>query len=180
MSWECLTLYKLPAGHAALTLVDPAPSNTHLNFKSLQTEDWLQEASYCICESMSGVSQSAVSDSLPLHGLYSPPGSSVHGILQARILEWVAMPSSRGIFPTQGSNLVLLHCRQILYHLSHQRVLFLASHGAFYCGRRLKTSRSHVTVFKHRIRSNLIVQGELFKQIPGPLLTGGEKKQYEI
>ena len=27
---------------------------------------------------------------------YSLPGSSVHGILQARILEWVAMPSSRG------------------------------------------------------------------------------------
>ena len=26
----------------------------------------------------------------------SPPGSSVHGILQGRILEWVAMPSSRG------------------------------------------------------------------------------------
>ena len=26
----------------------------------------------------------------------SPPGSSVHGIFQARILEWVAMPSSRG------------------------------------------------------------------------------------
>ena len=28
---------------------------------------------------------------------YSPPGSSVHGILQARILEWVAMPSSGGL-----------------------------------------------------------------------------------
>ena len=27
---------------------------------------------------------------------HSPPGSSVHEILQARILEWVAMPSSRG------------------------------------------------------------------------------------
>ena len=26
----------------------------------------------------------------------------------------------QGIFPTQGSNLSLLHCRQILYHLSHQ------------------------------------------------------------
>ena len=26
----------------------------------------------------------------------SPPGSSVHGILQARVLEWAAMPSSRG------------------------------------------------------------------------------------
>ena len=51
---------------------------------------------------------------------YSPPSSSVHGILQARILEWVAISSSRGIFPTQGSNPGLLHCRQILYHLSHQ------------------------------------------------------------
>ena len=27
---------------------------------------------------------------------YSPPGSSVHGLLQARILEWVAIPFSRG------------------------------------------------------------------------------------
>ena len=27
---------------------------------------------------------------------YSPPGSSVHGILQARMFEWVAMPSSKG------------------------------------------------------------------------------------
>ena len=27
----------------------------------------------------------------------SPPGSSVHGILQARILEWVAMPSSKDL-----------------------------------------------------------------------------------
>ena len=30
------------------------------------------------------------------HVDYSPPDSSVHGALQARILEWVAMPSSRG------------------------------------------------------------------------------------
>ena len=117
---------------------------------------------------------------------YSPPGTSVHGILQARILEWVAMSFSRGspqprdqtqvswiaedslppelpgktygqhvkwkllshvqhvpwtiesmefsrseycsgslsllqgIFPTQGLNPGLPHCRQILYHLSHQ------------------------------------------------------------
>ena len=29
----------------------------------------------------------------------SPPGSSLHGILQARMLEWVAMPSSRGSSP---------------------------------------------------------------------------------
>ena len=50
---------------------------------------------------------------------YSPPGSSVRGIPQARILEWVAMPSSRGIFLTQGSNPGLPHWRQILYSLSH-------------------------------------------------------------
>ena len=50
----------------------------------------------------------------------SPPGSSVHGISQARILEWVAIPFSRGIFPTQGPNLGLLHCRQVLYRLNHQ------------------------------------------------------------
>ena len=43
---------------------------------------------------------SAVSDSLwPMY--CSPSGSSVHGIFQARILEWVAISSSRGIFPTQ-------------------------------------------------------------------------------
>ena len=36
----------------------------------------------------------------------NPPGSSVHGILQARILEWV--PSLQGIFLTQGSNCHLL------------------------------------------------------------------------
>ena len=44
----------------------------------------------------------------------SPPGSSIHGILQARILEWVAISFSRGIFLTQGSNPGLLHCRQML------------------------------------------------------------------
>ena len=35
------------------------------------------------------------------------------------MLEWVAIPY-QGIFPTQGSNPGLLHCRQILYHLSHR------------------------------------------------------------
>ena len=38
---------------------------------------------------------------------YSLPGSSVHGILQARILEWVAMPSSRDL-PDAGTELVFL------------------------------------------------------------------------
>ena len=41
------------------------------------------------------------------------PGPSVHGFLQARILEWIAISSSRGIFPIQDPR--LLHCRWVLY-----------------------------------------------------------------
>ena len=69
---------------------------------------------------------SVVSDSCEL---YSPPGSSGHGILQARILEWAAIPFSSGwIFLTQGLNLSLLHYRWIFFffffcHLSHKRHL---------------------------------------------------------
>ena len=51
----------------------------------------------------------------------SSPVSSVHGILQARILEWIAVPCSRrSSIPTQGLNSCFPHCRQILYHLTHQ------------------------------------------------------------
>ena len=51
---------------------------------------------------------------LPLSDLMDqrPPCSSVHGVLQARILEWISMPSSKGLFQTQGLNprlLCLLH-----------------------------------------------------------------------
>ena len=92
--------------------------------------------------------------------LWDPRDYTVHGTLQARILEWVAFPFSmgssqsgieprsptlqvdslaseppgkpkntgvgslsllQGIFLTQESNQGLLHCRRILYHLSHQR-----------------------------------------------------------
>ena len=45
---------------------------------------------------------------------------TVHGILQARILEWVAFPFSRGIFLTQGLNPGVPHCREILSQLSHK------------------------------------------------------------
>ena len=41
----------------------------------------------------------------------SPPGSSVHGILQARILGWAVMPF-QGIVPTQGLNPPLLHLQR--------------------------------------------------------------------
>ena len=57
---------------------------------------------------------SVVSNSLWPHGLYRPwnsPGQNTGmGILSLL----------RGIFPTQGSNLGLRHCRRILYQLSHK------------------------------------------------------------
>ena len=49
-----------------------------------------------------------------------PMDYMVHGILQARILEWVAFLFSRGSSQAQGSNSGFPHCRQILYQLSHQ------------------------------------------------------------
>ena len=52
----------------------------------------------------------------------SLPGSFVHEIFQARILEWVAI--LQGIFPTWGLSLSLLHCRQILCHWATKKALF--------------------------------------------------------
>ena len=56
----------------------------------------------------------------------SLPCSSVHGTLQAKILDWVAISHSRGIFPTQGSNLHLwpfLHWQVDSLPLHHQRIM---------------------------------------------------------
>ena len=51
----------------------------------------------------------------------SPPSSSVHGTLQARILEWVAMPFCRGSSQPRHWTQVSCIGRWILYRLSHQR-----------------------------------------------------------
>ena len=67
---------------------------------------------FCCC-----VSLSVVSDSLGPHGPnrflcpWDSPGKNT-GVACHFLLQ--------GIFLTQGLNLGLLHCRQILYHLSHQ------------------------------------------------------------
>ena len=51
----------------------------------------------------------------------SPPASSVHGILQARILEWVGCHSHlHQIFPTQGIEPESPALEADFYHLSHQ------------------------------------------------------------
>ena len=59
-------------------------------------------------------SHSVKSNSLGSHELYSPwnsPGQNT-GVGSLSLLQ--------GIFPTQGSNPGLLHCRRILYQLSHK------------------------------------------------------------
>ena len=53
--------------------------------------------------------------------LCDPMDYTAHRILQARILAWVSVSLLQGIFPTQGSNPGLRHCRQIIYQLSHKR-----------------------------------------------------------
>ena len=50
----------------------------------------------------------------------SPPGSSVHGDFPGKNTGVGCHALLYGIFPTQGLNPGLPHCRQILYHLSHQ------------------------------------------------------------
>ena len=50
----------------------------------------------------------------------SPPGYSVQGHSPGKNTRVGCHALLQGIFPTQGSNPGLPHCRQILYHLSHQ------------------------------------------------------------
>ena len=72
---------------------------------------------YCVC------AQSCLTLCNPVD--CSPPGSSVYGLFQARILEWVAW-----IFQTLGSNprlLSLLHGRRIRYHHAACTVLYLVA-----------------------------------------------------
>ena len=54
------------------------------------------------------------------HTHCSPPGSSVHGDFPGKNTGVGCHALLQEIFPTQGSNPGLLHCRQILYYLSHQ------------------------------------------------------------
>ena len=87
--------------------------------QSTLTPVWVNIAQKVICFFVCMHAQSCVLLTLCNPMECSPPDSSAHEVLQARILEWVAMSSSQGIFLTQGSNLHLLrllHCRQILHH----------------------------------------------------------------
>ena len=100
------------------------PSNDLLNTKQL-SESWLmgkrgQEAKKLlfILESESEVAQLCPILCNPVG--CSLPDSSIHGILQTRILEWVAISLSKRSSQPQRSKQGLPPCRQTLYPLSHQ------------------------------------------------------------
>ena len=89
-------------------------------------------------------SHSVVSDSLWTHGLYSSQNSPAQNTGHSVLLNAEYSHSGtgthsllQGIFPTQGSNLGLPHCRQGLYHLSHQEhhmeLLLLDQHRRWRC-----------------------------------------------
>ena len=81
---------------------------------------WISSSLLCVCVCVCMCVKS-FQLCLPLcnHMDCSPPGSSAHGILQARILEWIAMSSSRGSFPPRDpTHMFYVFCigRQILHH----------------------------------------------------------------
>ena len=70
----------------------------------------LARISWCVC------SQSFLTLCNPMG--YRSPGSSIHGIISARILEWVAISSSRGSYSPRDQSQVSFFGRWILYHLA--------------------------------------------------------------
>ena len=91
-------------------LPDPGIKPTHLMSPALADGFFTTSTTWeaLIDPQRESESRSVVSDSLQPHGLYKSMEFS-------RILEWVAMPSSKGVFSTQGLNPGLPHCRQILH-----------------------------------------------------------------
>ena len=84
------------------------------NDVSVMSQPFRLTAACMICPSSSVVKVSQSCPTLRHHGLYSPwnsPGQNT-GVGSLSLLQ--------GIFPTQGSNPGLPHCRWILYQLSHK------------------------------------------------------------
>ena len=120
-SWLNVWLYKkLKACFNSEKSEEQVFRTTHLDHKQSPVKSFVEQTSLAVqwlrfafqcrgCGSIpgwgamvpvGGVSPSVVSDSLrPMN--CSLPGSSVHGILQARILEWVAIPFCRGSFQSR-------------------------------------------------------------------------------
>ena len=109
--WPAVPLFPSPSLHQ-----QPSTRDTQSHLLSFPCVSACSRGLPTVC-----VGRSVVSDSLrPLD--CSPRSASVHGISQTRYTGVGCRFLLQGIFPTQGSNLGLLHCRQILCCLSHQGV----------------------------------------------------------
>ena len=98
------------------------------------------------------LSLSVVSDSFWPHGL-QPTRSSVHGDSPGKSTGVGCHALFLGIFPIQGSNPGLPHCRQILYHLSHLGGLLpFLKNPSLGC----ISSYSYILVFLHLCGTNLL------------------------
>ena len=77
-----------------------------------------------------------------------PPGSSVHGILQARILEWFAISYSRGCSQPRDWTCIFCIGRQILYHWATWEALF-RGRGAL--KKQILVNRNFITVTQDKV-----------------------------
>ena len=109
-------LYTSGPMHAHHPLLSVSPTRV-IRLLQLMNQHWNINHNYPNSPLFTLVKWVKVSQSCPT--LCEPMDYTVHGILQARILEWVTFPSP-GDLPNPGIEPSLLHCRQILYQLSHQ------------------------------------------------------------
>ena len=109
----------------------------------------------------------------------SPPGSSVFGILPGKNTGVGCHALLQGIFLTHGSNSGLLHCRQILYCLSHQgSTLIHGSHKCFFVWERSLFRCDLIKDLEMQwlswiIQSNLIVKSQIS-------LEEGSRRRFEF
>ena len=127
MKWPLpIPLPSAPGTHpSAFCLYESDCSGPHVsgNIQYLSFCDWLISLSVMSSRftcNMCLVTQLCPTLCNPMAMDCSPPGSSVRGILQARILGVGCRALLQGIFPIQGSNPGLPHCRWIFYHFSYQ------------------------------------------------------------
>ena len=84
----------------------------------------------------------------------SPPGFSVHGDSPGKNTRVDCHALLQGIFPTQGSNPVLLHCRWILYQLSHKGIPRILEWVAYPFSRGSSWSRNRTGVWSPALQAD--------------------------
>ena len=83
---------------------------------------------------------------------HRPPGYSVHGILQARVLEWVAIPSSRGSFLPIRVKSLLFHKILFLFNTEEEGFFFLNSSASSGPAESVPPSSSEFSQHKHLLK----------------------------